>query len=123
MSIRKSWLLGVAILFRAVTPVSAQDRPRQWSEREIVEQFLSQSPLARELRARAALTAAEARTRGLYPNPSANYSYEGAGYASFYQASQTVPLSGRVGLLREAGTAAALAAEAGRDAALWSLRA
>src|SRR5204863_10057941 len=47
---------------------------------------------------------------------------EGAGYNQFIEASQTLPLAGRIGYLREAGAATVAVAEANREAALWSLR-
>src|SRR4029077_4733921 len=103
-------------------PVCVGQDQREWSEQEIVERFLVLSPQAQELRARVALTQAEERTRTVYPNPALSYSREGAGYNEFFEASQTLPLNGRVRYLRDAGSAAVSAAGANRDAALWSLR-
>jgi len=68
------------------------------------------------------LALAEARTRSVYPNPSVAYSRESAGYNEFFEASQTLPLNGRVRYLREAGSAAVSVADANREAVLWSLR-
>jgi cobalt-zinc-cadmium efflux system outer membrane protein len=99
----------------------SQDQ-REWSEQQIVERFLSLSPQAQELRARVALAEAEAKTRTVYPNPSVSYSREGAGYNEFFEASQSLPLNGRVRYLRDAGAAAVSAADTNREAALWSLR-
>jgi cobalt-zinc-cadmium efflux system outer membrane protein len=62
------------------------------------------------------------RARTIYPNPTFSYSREGAGYNGFFELSQTVPLSGRIHYLREAGSSAASAADANREAVLWSLR-
>jgi cobalt-zinc-cadmium efflux system outer membrane protein len=118
MSFHVTWLVCTTILCYA----RAQDAPQEWSESQIVERFLAQSPQARELRARVALTEAEARTRTVYANPSVGYSNEAAGNTAFFVATQTLPLSGRIGYLREAGIAAVSVAEANREAALWSLR-
>jgi hypothetical protein len=83
----------------------AQDVP-EWSEPQVIERFLAQSLQSRELRARVALVEAEMRTRLVYPNPSAAYSREGAGYNAFFEISQELPLSGRMRYLRDAGTSA-----------------
>ncbi len=72
--------------------------------------------------ARVEAVRAEAAGRTLLSNPSAVFSREGAGYTSFYQVEQQLPWPGRRGLLKQAGTAAAAAAEAGDAAALWALR-
>lgn len=95
---------------------------QEWSEGEVLQRFEAMSPQAREAKARVAVTQAEIRTRALYPNPSASYSREGAGYTEFFQAAQTLPVSGRLRYIREAGGAEVEAAEADRDALLWSLR-
>ena len=87
-----------------------------------MERFLTLSPQAQELRARISLAEAEAKTRTVYPNPSVSYSREGAGYNEFFEASQTLPLNGRVRYLRDAGAASVSVADANREAALWSLR-
>src|SRR6266568_2611681 len=121
MSFQSRWLAGTAVLCCIPVPCNAQDAV-EWSESQIVERFLSLSPQARELRARVSLAEAEARIRTVYPNPSLAYSREGAGYNQFIEASQTLPLAGRIGYLREAGAAAVSVAEANREAALWSLR-
>jgi len=116
MLFRPRWVFWIA-----ATVCSAQD-PREWSEQEIVERFSSLSPQALELRARVALAEAEARTRTVYPNPTISYSREGAGYNEFFEASQTLTLSGRIQYLRDAGSAAVSVADANREAALWWLR-
>ena len=120
MSIKRWWLLSIA-LSQTVSTCQAQQR-RQWSEPEVVEQFLAQSPQSRELQTRVKLREAEARTRTVYPNPAFAYSYEGAGYNAFFEASQSLPVSNRVRYLREAGAASVSAADADREAILWSLR-
>src|SRR5581483_11774940 len=117
MLFRPRWVLWIA-----VPAISAGQDPAVWSEAQVVERFLSLSPQARELRTRVALTEADAKTRTVYPNPSVSYSREGAGYNEFFEAAQTLPLNGRIRYLREAGSAAVSAADASREAALWSLR-
>jgi cobalt-zinc-cadmium efflux system outer membrane protein len=100
----------------------AQQSPVEWSERAVVERFLAQGPLAHELRAQVAVTQAEARVGAVYNNPSISFSWEGAGYTAYYlQASQAVPVSGRVGYLRQAAKATTAAADTNREALLWSL--
>src|SRR6266567_700285 len=127
MSFHGRWFFWTAISCCAFPACRAQDAPQDiqlhaWSESQVVERFLAQSPQARELRARVALTEAEARTRTVYANPSLSWSREGAGYNEFFEASQTLSLNGRIRYLREAGTAAVSVAEANREASLWSLR-
>src|SRR5262245_13109240 len=75
---------------------------QEWTEAVVVQKFLDQSPHAREARARVAIAAADARGRGLYANPSINYTHEGAGRTDFFQADQILPVSGRLQLLRQA---------------------
>jgi cobalt-zinc-cadmium efflux system outer membrane protein len=122
MSSRSPWLARAAVLCSISALCQAQDVPAEWSESQIVERFLSMSPQARELRTRVSLAEADARTRTVYPNPSVAYSYEGAGYNAFIEASQTLPLSGRIRYLRDAGAVMVSVAEANREAALWFLR-
>jgi hypothetical protein len=55
---------------------------QEWSEAQVIDRFLQQSPQTRELRARIAVTQAEARGRSLYPNPTFNYSREEAGFSN-----------------------------------------
>src|SRR5262245_35244907 len=122
MPSQMKWLLWIAATLCAPLAGRAQDVPQQWSESQIVERFLAQSPQLRELRARVALADAEARTRAVYSNPSVTYAREGAGYNEFFEANQILPINGRVRYLREAGATAISVAEANRDASLWSLR-
>jgi cobalt-zinc-cadmium efflux system outer membrane protein len=111
------------ILWAAHGVCRAQESAVEWSERAVIERFLAQSPQALELRAQVAVIQAEARAGAVYSNPSISFSLEGAGYSAYYlQASQTVPVSGRVGYLREAVKAATAAADTNREALLWSLR-
>ena len=102
--------------------VPNRDIPQEWAESQVIERFMAMSPHVRELRAGEDLAQAKARTRTVYANPSISYSREGAGYNEFFEATQTLPTSGRIRYLREAGAAAVSAAGANRDAVLWSLR-
>lgn len=120
MSSHCRWLVWGLILARSLC--DAQSAAAEWSESQVIERFLAQSPQARELRARVALTEADARARTVYVNPSVSYSREGAGYNAFLEASQVLPVSGRVGLLRKAVEAATSVAEGNREAVFWSLR-
>ena len=72
-----------------------------WTEARVLELFAHQSPQAVAARAQIAVTRADAKARALYSNPSFSYSREGAGFTEFFQAEQTLPLTGRIGLLRQ----------------------
>ena len=86
-----------------VAALSGLCSAQEWTETSVVQKFLEQSPYARESRARVAITEAEAKGRSLYANPSVSYSREGAGLTEFFQAQQTIPINGRLKLLRQAG--------------------
>src|SRR5262249_51257039 len=116
------WIASGAILCGFPAPCQTQGATTEWSESQITERFLSVSPQARELRARVSVVEAEARGRSVYPNPWVGYSREGAGYTAFFEASQTLPLAGRIRYFREAGAASVSVAEANSGATLWSLR-
>lgn len=95
---------------------------QEWTEAQVVQKFLGQNPYAREARARAAIAQAESRGRTLYTNPSVNYSREGAGLTEFLQAEQSLPISGRRKLLRQAGDSSVRAVEAEGAFDLWQAR-
>ena len=95
---------------------------QEWTEAQVIEKFLSDSPYAREARARAATAQADAAGRTLLANPRLLASREGAGYAAFFQVEQQLPLSGRRSLLQQAGTAAVQVTEAESANLLWALR-
>lgn len=95
---------------------------QEWTESTIVQKFLQQSPHVREARARTAITQAEMRGRTFYSNPSFNYSREGAGMTEFFQAEQTLPVSGRLKFLRQAGESSVRAVEADGQFDLWQAR-
>ncbi len=116
-----SWIrcLALALVSTLAMPLCWA---QEWSEAQIIEQFQALSPQAREARALVAVAQAEARARTVYSNPSVSYSREGAGFTEFFQATQTLPISGHLRYLRNAGTAAVAVADANREALLWSLR-
>lgn len=95
----------------------------EWTEASVIEKFLDQSPLAREARAKTAMAEAEARGRTRYLNPSASYSRESAGFTEFFQAEQTLPLSGRLKFLKQAGASSVRATESEGAFSLWQARA
>ncbi len=122
MALQSGWFRCALMLSVSWHAVGAPQEAEPWTEARIVERFLEQSPQARELRARVGLAEAEARARTVYPNPSASYSREGAGYNEFFEVSQVLPVNGRLRYLRDAGSAAVAVSEAGKEAALWTLR-
>ena len=95
---------------------------QQLTERQALE-LLRESPHFRELQARVEVTRAETRRGTLYPNPSANASFEGAGRTDFYLIEQPLALNGWLGLLRKAGASAVAAAKAEADYELHQLEA
>jgi cobalt-zinc-cadmium efflux system outer membrane protein len=95
---------------------------QEWTESQIIEKFLKESPYAREARASVEAVRAEFEGRTLLPNPAAVASREGAGYAAFFQLEQQLPISGRRGILKQAGASAVSAAQAGGAGFLWRLR-
>jgi outer membrane protein, heavy metal efflux system len=111
-----TWIAAVGLLVPSIA--TGQDRP----EREIVELIVRDGPQARAIRAETEVTRREQLARLAYPNPSLNYSREGAGFTEFLQAEQALPIFGTRAALARAGVAATAAAEAERDARLWLLR-
>src|SRR5215208_1601729 len=95
---------------------------QEWTEAQVIARFLEQSPFARESRARVEVARADAASRTQLPNPTVATSREGAGYAAFFQLEQQLPISGRRGLLRQAGAAAVAVTESETATELWSLR-
>jgi len=112
-------LIAVAIAgLVAPSPCVAQE----WTEANVVQKFLEQSPHAREMRARVAVAEAEVRGRTLYTNPTVNYSRESAGFTEFFQAEQTLPITGRLKFLRQAGASSVRATEADGAFSVWQAR-
>jgi cobalt-zinc-cadmium efflux system outer membrane protein len=110
--------LAVSSLIVWSSPLVAQE----WTERDVVELVLLESPLAREIRARADAAQAGARARALAANPAVSYRRESVGRTEFLEAQQTLPVTGRLASLRQAAEAAGRAAGADADARLWALR-
>lgn len=108
-------------LFGLVMPplAMAQDR----TEREVVDLIVRDGPRARAIRAETEVTRREQLARLAYPNPGVMYSREGAGFTEFLQVEQSLPVFGARAALSRAGVEATAAAEADRDARLWTLRA
>src|SRR5436190_4872317 len=97
-------------------------RAQEWTEAQVIDKFMQQSPYIREARARMDAVRAEAEGRTLLPNPTAIATREGAGYAAFFQIEQQLPVSGRRGLLKQAGVAAVGVTESETAGVLWSAR-
>jgi cobalt-zinc-cadmium efflux system outer membrane protein len=114
----RTWIVGFGLVFLPSLTL-AQDRP----EREVVELIVRDGPQARALRAETDVRRREQSARLAYSNPSVTYSREGAGFAEFVQAEQTLQLFGTRAALARAGVAVVAAAEAERDGQLWLLRA
>ena len=113
--------LRVALLSPLIVVVTCS--AQTWTEARVLDTFAQQSPQAVAARAQVAVTRADARGRSVYSNPSFTYSREGAGLTQFFQAEQTLPLTGRIGILRQTVAPAVGAAEAEADALVWQLRA
>lgn len=91
------------------------------TEKEAVRLFLTRSPSAQESRAGTAVVEEQTRSWHLWPNPQVGYDHEGAGLTQLSRVQQTIPLNGRLGLLRQAGAAAVRVSERQADYNLWKL--
>jgi outer membrane protein, heavy metal efflux system len=87
---------------------------QEMTQEQALERFERESPQLRALAGRVAVTRAETRAWSLPPNPAATFSREDAAGAKddFVMLQQSVPLNGRLGLLRSAGSAQVSATEA-----------
>ena len=83
------------------------------TEQYVLKQFMERSPQATALRARIPVTRAESHLQILAPNPAVTASREDVGGVKdqFLTAEQSLPISGRLGLLKRAGKEAVSAAE------------
>lgn len=88
-------------------------------ESALVDLFVRQSPQQREQTARVRALRAAAQGRTLYSNPALTYTRESAGFTEFFQIEQTLPMTGRLRLLRQAAAEEAAAAEAEGAGQLW----
>jgi len=93
-----------------------------WTEQAVVALFDQQSPMRRESQAATAATIEAVRGRTLWPNPTAVFSRETAGFTEFAFAEQQLPISGRLKLERQALDPARAAMEAQGAARLWDAR-
>ena len=91
------------------------------TEREAIRLFLMRSPYAQEFRAGTAVVEAQTRGWRLWPNPQASFEHEGAGLTQITRVQQSLPINGRLGMLRQAGTAAVQVAGAQAEFSLWRL--
>jgi outer membrane protein, heavy metal efflux system len=98
-----------ALAFILVCHASGQEM----TEQDVLKQFMERSPQATALRARIPVTRAESRLQTLAPNPAVTASREDVGGVKdqFLTAEQSLPISGRLGLLKRAGMEAVFAAE------------
>ena len=112
-----AWVAGFGLVVPSLA--LAQDR----TEREIVDVIVREGPQARAINAGVEVVRREQSARLAYPNPSISYSREGAGFTEFFLVEQSLPVLGIRDALTRAGVAATEAAEAERDARLWTLRA
>lgn len=112
--------VALALVFMIAMPVllPAQDR----ADQELVQLIVRDGPRARAIRAAAEVVAFEQAARVAFPNPSASYTREGAGFTEFFQIEQALPAFGLRAALARVGVAAREAAEAERDARLWELQ-
>src|SRR3972149_6721294 len=116
MLMRVRIVLGI---FSMALLLLAPAEGQEFTEKEAVRLFLTRSPYAQESRAGTAVVEAQTRSWHLWPNPQSGYSHEGAGITQFGTLQQTLPLSGRLGLLRQAGAAAVQASEMQAEYNLW----
>ena len=94
---------------------------QELTEKEAVRLLLTRSPSAQESRAGTAIVEARTKSWSLWPNPHAGYDQEGAGLTQIARVQQTLPLNGRLGLLRQAGVSAVRVAEMQSEYNLWKL--
>jgi outer membrane protein, heavy metal efflux system len=95
---------------------------QEWTEAAVLDLFSKQTPYSQEGRARVAIAQAEARGRTFYTNPVLLYTRESAGLTEFFQAEQTLPVNGRLQLLRQAGASFVQATQADAAFSLWQAR-
>jgi cobalt-zinc-cadmium efflux system outer membrane protein len=97
---------------------------QEMTEKDALERFERENAQVRALSARVRVVRAETRAWSLPPNPAVAYTREDTAAVrdDFLLVQQSVPLSGRLGLLRRAGSAAVMVAEAEADYELLRLR-
>jgi cobalt-zinc-cadmium efflux system outer membrane protein len=117
----RSRVLAWIVAFGLLTPAVAAAQER--TERDVVDLIVLEGPQAAAIRAQTDVTQRTQLSRLTYPNPAVMYSREGAGFTEFLQVEQSLPVFGRRAAVSRAGAAANAAADAERDARLWTLRA
>lgn len=117
---RRCVVLSAFLVLLNVSPAAAQEM----TEADALRRFERENAQARALSARVRVVRAETRAWSLPPNPVATYTREDAAGTqdSFLTIQQSVPLSGRLGLLRRAGNSTVAAAEAEAAFELLHLR-
>lgn len=120
MSIRVQAYVWIALV-GCLAPTSASGQQR--TERELVELIVRDGPRAQAIRADVEVKRREQLARVATPNPTVQYTREGAGFTEFLQIEQVLPPFGLRSALTRAGAEVTAAAEAERDARLWILRA
>jgi cobalt-zinc-cadmium efflux system outer membrane protein len=87
---------------------------QELTQEQALERFERENPQVRALAARVQAVQAETQAWSLLPNPAATYSREDAAGAKddFLLVQQSLPVNGRLGLLRNAGSAQVRATEA-----------
>ena len=112
----------VALAVALVACLPVRPHAQALTEQEIVDLIVRDGPQARAIRAVSDVVTLQHAARLVFPNPSASYTREGAGFTEFFQVDQPLPAFGLRKALERAGVAAREAAEAERDARLWQLR-
>jgi outer membrane protein, heavy metal efflux system len=84
------------------------------TERELLDRFVRENPRARALQARVEEVRAEMKARVLPPNPVLSYNRESAAgtQEDYFLVEQALPITGRAGLLKQAGQSAIKAQQA-----------
>lgn len=115
------WTRVPAVLTACLLVALFEADAQVMTEQDAVRNFLSQNPQTRELRSGVAAVEAETRGWSLWPNPAASFSREGASVNQFWQMEQRLAVSGRLGYLRQAGSAAVAAAKSQASFGVWQL--
>jgi outer membrane protein TolC len=111
--------LGTLLCF---TLFAVRGAAEEVTEQEAL-QLLEKNPRFRALHAGVPVAAVAARVRTRPPNPSFNFTYEGAGRTELYQVGQELPVNGRQGILKQAGESLVAVAEARSAEAFRGLQA
>ena len=106
ISRRSRIAVGALVLLWGAAAAAAQEI----TQPEALQRFERENAQARALAARVEIVRAETQARNLLPNPHATYSREDAAGSQddFLLVQQSLPVNGRRGLLRNAGSARCL---------------